>query len=388
MHVPHFTAAVLKVASRCNLNCSYCYMFNHADQTYQHQPALMHKEIASAVIDNVITHCTSHSVRDFYFVFHGGEPLLAKDQFFAWFIATSRRRAQGTIDFKFLLQTNGVLLDEDRAKTLTGLGVSIGISIDGPQRVHDRSRIDHRGVGSYAAVLAGWRAARAAGIRPGLLAVADPDQNPHEAYEHLCALRPRKVDFLFPDATHASPPARQLLGEKDAYGKWLLAVFFRWIDDEERDFEIRLFADILNLIVTPDPADGAPRRGYNGTVFVEPDGTMETLDLLRACGEGLVQTPYNVISSPLDAALDAPLGRLYYRSHEIMCDECKHCNIAAVCGGGNLAHRYSSIGGFNNPSVYCADIKILVGGIRSWLNAEMARVGNEPRAKSVGDDAP
>ena len=371
MHIPHMTAAVLKVASRCNLNCTYCYMYNLKDRSYSDQPPLMSERVADAVISKVARHCRTHSIKNFAFIFHGGEPLLAKDEFFVRFVAEARRAIGPNTRLHFLLQTNGALLNSRRSSTFVELGIKLGISIDGPPSVHDRHRVDHRGAASYGSVKAGWDAAASTGAPPGFLAVIDPDQDVHEAYRHLKSLRPRKADFLFPDSTHDSASPGVASGATP-YGDWLLALFGIWIDDQSRDFEIRLFIDILKLLFAPSPGSGIPKRGYHGTIFIEPDGSIGTLDLLRGCEEGMGSTSLNIQTCELDDAFTDPMVRLYYHSNERVCAECGTCSLLQICGGGTLSHRYSAKNGFDNPSVYCADLKKLIGGIRAWAVATLS----------------
>ena len=372
MKKPTMNAAVLKVSSHCNLNCAYCYMFNLEDKTFWSQPATMSSEVCLALINTVANHVRRHTLGSFVFIFHGGEPLLAKDSFFTDFVANARLLMPHNTRLSFLLQTNGALLSEARSRLLTRLGIRIGISIDGPEREHDTYRLDHQGRGSYASAIAGWHNANSAGARLGLLSVVNPLTDVSKIYRHLKKLHPRKVDFLLPDANHDHPPPGRLGSAGDrVYGGWLLSLFDLWIKDAERDFEIRLFADILRLLVSPNPADGSPRRGYNGTFFVEPDGSIETLDLLRSCEDGLARTRFTVCDNEIDDVFADPLVELYYRENEFLCQECARCKLAEICGGGSLAHRFRNENGFDNPSIYCADLKLLIGGIRNWLSTAM-----------------
>ena len=74
---PQCNTIVIKIASRCNLNCSYCYMYNLGDTTYKSQPKLMSNDIIDSLINRVKEHCQEHGIKNFHFVIHGGEPLLA-----------------------------------------------------------------------------------------------------------------------------------------------------------------------------------------------------------------------------------------------------------------------------------------------------------------------
>ena len=60
LHPVPFTTFVVKVASRCNLNCSYCYMYNLADRTYRDQPKLMSLATTGLLADRIAAHAVSH----------------------------------------------------------------------------------------------------------------------------------------------------------------------------------------------------------------------------------------------------------------------------------------------------------------------------------------
>ena len=73
---------VLKIASRCNINCSYCYVYNKGDLSYLKQPKIMSSEVVNALIVKAKNHCEAHNLDYFEFIFHGGEPLLTGIEFF------------------------------------------------------------------------------------------------------------------------------------------------------------------------------------------------------------------------------------------------------------------------------------------------------------------
>ena len=76
-NVPGITSFLIKIASRCNLACDYCYMYEHADQSWRAQPPLMSDEIRLKVAERIGEYAKEVDVRRLVVVFHGGEPLLA-----------------------------------------------------------------------------------------------------------------------------------------------------------------------------------------------------------------------------------------------------------------------------------------------------------------------
>src|SRR4051812_33888444 len=73
---------IVKVVQRCNLNCTYCYMYNHVDQSFSRKPALMTDEIFEAMLARVLEYCGARPSHKVELIFHGGEPmLLGPDRF-------------------------------------------------------------------------------------------------------------------------------------------------------------------------------------------------------------------------------------------------------------------------------------------------------------------
>src|SRR5579871_5479542 len=104
---PHCELVVVKVAERCNLNCSYCYMFNGGDVSYRRRPALMSVATADSLVTRVAAHCRRHDLSRFAFVLHGGEPLLARPPFYRHLVDAARRTLPAGVAITFALQTNG-----------------------------------------------------------------------------------------------------------------------------------------------------------------------------------------------------------------------------------------------------------------------------------------
>jgi uncharacterized protein len=71
------TELVLKVASRCDLACDYCYIYELGDTTWKTQPRFMSQPIADIIAGKTADYIKTHNLNHFRVIFHGGEPLLA-----------------------------------------------------------------------------------------------------------------------------------------------------------------------------------------------------------------------------------------------------------------------------------------------------------------------
>ena len=363
---------VVKSTERCNLNCSYCYMYNGGDQSYLSRPPVMSMQTARKMFERVDAHCRRHNIREFAFVLHGGEPLVAPPKYYREFVASARELIDSGVNLRFALQTNGTLMDEAWCDAFKELGIKISFSLDGPAKVNDAFRVDRKGRGSFDRVMAGWRIAESQGIRPGLLMVIDPGSDPAEVYDLIKKLNPSTADFLFPDATHDKPSlAAKSASSPTPYADWLLQVFKLWTFDGEHAPNIRLFLQLMRSMIGGNYGYDVLGQGDIEVLVIESDGEIQPLDGLRFCEDGLANTPYSVYTHALDDAYAHDLIATYHDSHSRLCTTCSNCRVKSVCGGGFLAHRYARASGFDNPSVYCQDLYKLISHLYDWLSPRL-----------------
>jgi uncharacterized protein len=360
---------ILKVASRCNLNCTYCYVYNKGDDSWRAQPRRMAEETVSALLRRVAGHCREVQQSAVTFIFHGGEPLLAGPGFFRRFVAEAAGILGPDIEPAFALETNGTLITAEWLALFNELGIHFGISLDGPPDLNDAKRVDRRGGGSYArvrraidAVLADPRLQDQFG---GVLSVIDPDANPLAVYRHFREIGIRRCDFLLPDGTWDQPPPRwRADGMATPYADWLIALFDEWFDGQDTSLSIRLFEEIIGLVFSVTPGTDALGGGRNRLLVIETDGGIEPVDVLKICGPAFTKLGLNVHRNEIREACAAELVQSYQKGAAALCDTCRACPVVAVCGGGYLPHRHSSTNGFANPSVHCRDLMKLITHVR------------------------
>lgn len=367
---PRIRGLVLKVASRCNLDCSYCYVYNHGDTAYREQPRLMTSSTVNLLIDRVSDYCRRYRIHSFRFVFHGGEPLLAPISFYREFINKVKRILPVHTRVDYTIQTNGVLLTNDWCQALGELEIRVGISIDGPPAIHDAHRVDHRGRGSYAAAVAGLRRAqghKALRYHPGVLSVIDPTTHPETFLEHFVSIGVKALNLLLPDGTHHKlPPHCQPNEMSTPYGDWLIRIFNAWfLLPSATRIRIRLFQQIINLILGFVESTEAIGRTHALFLVIETDGSIEAEDSLKVCQAGITKEGMHLSTHSLASALMAPLIAQCANDYHTLPTACQHCLIREVCGGGFIVHRYHPINGFDNPSVYCHDLLKLVTHIQN-----------------------
>lgn len=368
-----FREFIVKIHSRCDLKCDYCYMYEMADQTWHDRPRRMSDAIAEKTAVRIGQHARGHQLGELTLVLHGGEPLLAGHDLI-WRLVTATRKAAGDdVHVDVRIQTNGVGLDDAYLGLFSELDIKVGISLDGGAEAHNRHRRFASGRGSYAAVSAGLSRLRQPQFRhlfSGLLCTIDLANDPVSTYESLAAFDPPRIDFLLPHGTwDAPPPGRGPDPADTPYADWLTAIFDHWYFQPKTG--IRLFEEIMRLLLSRTSGSEAVGLAPAQMVVIETDGSVEQVDSLKAAYHGAAGTGLHVTRDSLDSALLLPGMVARQLGRRALAGECRVCPIHQVCGGGLYTHRYRSGTGFANPSVYCPDLMRLIGHIRTVLEGDI-----------------
>lgn len=381
-----FNEFVVKIAGRCNLNCSYCYMYNLADQSYGIQPKLMDDVIFFTLIDKIAAYTQLHSLESIGIVLHGGEPLLLPKKRFDRFVKYARERIESQGCAVTLgIQTNGTLIDDEWISLFAENDVLVGISVDGPELYHDIFRVDHAGKGSYKAVMDGIKKIKdhpdGELVFSGILSVINTDIDPKSYYEFLKEIDPPSANLLLPKANHAFPPAKK----ENSYGDWLVKVLQAWLADDNPYLRIRIFENALRLFLGGKAHDEGLGTDPVGLLVIETNGDLEPSDNLKPCGDGFTKTGLNIITNEIDDALNIPLIHTARKLSKVLCESCQTCEFVQICGAGQAVERYSEINGFDNPSVYCEDYKKLYQHMYAWLIENLPKDIIEEAQHSAAD---
>ncbi|MCJ1679722.1 radical SAM/SPASM protein FxsB, inactivated metallohydrolase extension form [Streptomyces sp. APSN-46.1] len=365
-----FREIVLKVHSRCDLACDHCYVYEHADQSWRGRPKVISPEVVTHTASRLAEHARDHALPSVTVILHGGEPLLAGTARLRFVCEEFTRALAGIAELDLRVHTNGLQLSTRYLDLFAAYGVRVGVSLDGDRAANDRHRRFADGRTSHPLVLAAVELLRSEPYRhlyQGLLCTVDVANDPVAVLDALVELEPPRVDFLLPHATWETPPPRPD-GAPDAYARWLLRVFDHW-ERRERPVPVRLFESLLSTLRGGPSLTESLGLAPTDLVVVETDGTLEQVDSLKSAFEGAAATGFNVFDHTFDQVAAHPGVRARQLGLAGVSDACRRCPVVRSCGGGLYTHRYKADGdtggGFDNPSVYCADLRELVDGVEA-----------------------
>lgn len=372
----HLDQIVLKVTQACNLNCTYCYVYNRGDSSWLTRPPLIGDHVIQQLARRIVEHCTDYDLDSFTVEIHGGEPLLIGHGRMRAIFEHLRSRVRIKC-LRIVLQTNGLLLDDAWLALFSEFDVSFGISLDGPPEIADRRRLTHAGSGSTGLLLKVVDKLRHneafERLFGGCLCVVDPQYSAKSLIDWFVDHQFGSFDFLLPDGSICNPP--HAWRGTGPYSRFLIDGFEYWYSMGARAPQIRKFELMLRGLlgerVPLDSLGGDLRR----LCVVESDGSIGVSDVARLCGGDFATDKIDVFHHRLDAhSSEYDIARI-----QEPCAQCKQCPYFRGCGGGHLPHRFDGRG-FDNPSLYCDALFTLSERMMCHLREDL------PSTAFVSDD--
>ena len=161
---PAFSTMVKPIGSACNLDCHYCY-YRDKSEIYSGAMPRMSDELLETYIKQYIEGASQEEIS---FCWHGGEPLMAGLPFFRKAMELQQKYADGK-RIENTLQTNGILLNQEWCSFFKDNNFLIGLSLDGPEDIHDAFRRDCGGAPTFARVMKGVELMSRTGVEFNIL---------------------------------------------------------------------------------------------------------------------------------------------------------------------------------------------------------------------------
>jgi len=370
---------ILKISSRCNLNCSYCYEYNLGDNSWK----FMQKKIAISTITQlnkrIVAHCKKYDINDIVISLHGGEPLLVGHDLLEEIILEIKKLESFEIFPLITLQTNATLIDENFLDIFSKYNISISASIDGDSN-HNINRIYHNNKNSFDDALKGIKLLKEAipNNFMGLLSVINIQNSPEEIYNFFKKNNFKIFDLILPDYSWQNPPPRPQNLEwyksqskddnKHIYGLWYSMIWDIWVADKDDPPKIRFFENILHNIITGNGIFEIMNNDPATLITINTNGDYEGVDTLKSLGNGYQKLNLNIFNNDLNDVMDHPKYKLRQDSIKQYADKCLNCNHLKICWGGYFPHRIDS--DEIKESIYCGDLYFLINHIKKYLKKD------------------
>ena len=345
---PAFGTMVKPIGSACNLDCHYCY-YRDKSEIYSGNMPRMNEELLEEYIRQYIQGASQQNIS---FCWHGGEPLMAGLPFFEKAMELQRKYAGDKV-IENTLQTNGILVNEDWCRFFKENNFLIGLSLDGPEDIHDAFRRDCGGASTFARVMRAVELMKKHGVEFNILATvnARSEERGVEVYKFLTSINPY-VQFLpVVEYVKMRPGKRPLIvspDEEDAvpapwsvsakgYGKFMCDVFDEWVKyDVGRNF-VQLFDVTLGNWCGVPPSLCAFAEVCGDGLVVEHNGDVYSCDHFVYPEYRLGNIATDELATMYRSSEQQAFGR---DKRDALPMECKRCNYYFLCRGECPKHRF------------------------------------------------
>lgn len=364
---------LLKVASRCNIACDYCYVYFLGDTSWSRLPKTMSVEVIDAIV-NELGRLFFDQQHPFSIVLHGGEPLMLGHERLGRLLRGLRNNLGDRCTAS--IQTNGTLLSSPILDLCAETQTTVSVSLDGPRTVNDWHRLSPSGESTHERTLSGIRLlqahSHAAFIFTGVLCVIDPRSDPAEVYSYFKSLRVPSVNFLLRDGNHSKAPEGKVSFESTEYGSWMARLWDVYYNDDD-PVPVKTLDDVARLVL----GGRATKEGFGTTdyavIVIDTDGRISKNDTLKSAFDGAdaFEAKWSVFEDRLSAIAQTDAFRQYVEFQQPTSIVCRQCPYLLQCGGGMPLSRWSDERQFENPSVYCNDHKLLINHVRNTLASDL-----------------
>jgi uncharacterized protein len=333
-----FQIFVKPVGAACNLRCSYCYYLDKHDIGNADQPAIMSDDLLERYIVQHIEATTDETI---LFSWHGGEPVMAGIDFFRKAVKLQRKHLPPGKSVLNGIQTNGTLLTNEFCSFMATEGFIAGISIDGPQELHDRHRLTLGGGSSFARVINGYKLLRRNGVKSEILCVVGShnESHPLEVYRFFKELGASYITFLplvIPGEGSAGEVTADSVGAA-AFGDFLIKIFDEWKVKDISRIKIQIFEEALRSAFDQDHTLCIFKVNCGGVPVVERDGDFYSCD-------HFVSTDYlvgNITNRSVAEMLDSPEQKAFGAAKsETLPQYCRSCEVIKMCNGECPKNRF------------------------------------------------
>ncbi len=317
----------------CNMACTYCFYLEKAALFPETPVHRMSDEILRVTVRQMM----HQGAREVNFGWQGGEPTLMGLEFFEKTVEYQARYGYPGQVVGNGLQTNGILINRDWANFLRDAHFLVGLSIDGPQHVHDHYRRLRGGQPSWEVVARARDLMLEAGVEVNALTVVSDysAQFAREIYEYH--KRSGLVHMQFIPCVEPDPrdPTRaaSFSVSAEAYGRFLIELFDLWTADfrygKPTTF-IRWFDSLFFTYVGLPPPECTLLRECGVYVVVEHNGDVYSCDFFVEPRWRLG----NVLEDRLIDLLNSKRQREFGRVKLDLPEECRTCPWLEHCWGG------------------------------------------------------
>jgi len=320
----------------CNLSCEYCF-YLEKEKLYGHKKHRM----SDKVLKEMIRKTVKNNPSDINFGWQGGEPTLMGIDFFKQAVQYQREYSGPGQNVGNSIQTNGILIDEEWAGFLKNNNFLVGLSVDGPENIHDTYRKTRGGKGTFSKVEKTAELLLRNNVPVNSLTVLNnySVRFPEQIYHYLTSLGFRFLQFIpvvETDTKNKRAASFSTTGEQ--YGKFLCRIFDLWKNDFQHGrptVSVRFFDSVFFRYINQEAPDCFLHEECGTYFVIEHNGDVYSCDFF-------VEPKWklgNIINDDPLLMLNSDKQKQFGMIKKQLPVKCKECPWVTYCRGGCTKDR-------------------------------------------------
>jgi len=358
-HHKSFQIFTKPVGDSCNLSCSYCYY--HSDAIVKDDKQLLRTDDLF-LTEYVKQHIEATTDDTVFFSWHGGEPTLAGIDFYRKVVTLQKKYLP--VGKKLLngIQTNGTLLHKEWCSFLAAENFIVGISIDGPEDLHNRFRRTNKGTPSFSQAMNGYNLLVEHGIPVEILCVVNAANitEPLRVYRYFRDLGARFITFLplVEKLPNGSAVSERSVGAEE-FGHFLISIFDEWVAHDIGKIQVQVFEEALRSAFDSEHTLCIFKQNCGGVPVIESNGDFYSCDHFVNEMNFIGNISEQSIAGLLDSDKQQAFGRA---KSATLPGFCKKCEVLSMCHGECPKNRF-----INTPEGE-PGLNYLCNGYRPFFN--------------------
>ena len=289
----------------------------------------------------IVQHIEASTEPVIRFSWHGGEPTVLGLDYFHKIVALQRKHNPPMQDIMNGMQTNGTLLDEDWCRFLAEEGFFVGLSLDGPQEMHDLNRKDKGGHPTHKLTMQGYKLLREHQVNTDILCVVNAHNVlfPLDIYRYFKQIGADYVSFL--PLVDPKPDTRNGVSDltvpADAWGEFLCTIFDEWVNQDIGNIKVQIFEEAARTAFGQEHSLCIFRPTCGDIPVIEHNGDFYSCDHFVDEKHHLG----NIVETPLVELLESPEQRTFGQAKlDSLPRYCRECEVKAMCHGECPKNRF------------------------------------------------
>lgn len=324
--------------------------------------------------------CQPESLKELHFSWQGGEPTLLGVEFFKHAVKLQNQYARPGMKILNSFQTNGTLLNSEWGKFLHDESFLVGLSLDGPEKIHNTYRLDKHGKGSFNETMRGLEILHKHQVEFNTLTVVNNinGNHPELVYEFLKKHGSSFFQFIPIVEREDDSLRRESVGPRQ-WGRFLQRIFDLWLSADIGEIFVQFFDVFLGLYMGMPSALCVHSETCGRAAALEHNGDLFSCDHFVFTEYFLGNIHSYSLTELMDGAKQAQFG---HDKKSLLPGFCKKCRYVQLCQGGCPGHRFMRApGGEVGLNYLCEGYKLFFKHSLPYFHAMASCLGAGRPAK-------